>query len=74
MKIKIFKRAIENSTDEAMLESSVNQFMKDVTVKDVKMSFTSRSVTINEDHLDSMERGKLYLVVAILYEPKEETI
>jgi len=74
MKIKIFKKDIENSTDELMLESSVNQFMKGVTVKDVKMSFTSRSVAINEDYLDSMERGKLYLVVVILYEPKEETI
>lgn len=74
MRIKIFKKVIENSTDELMLENSVNLFMKDVTVKDVKMSFTSKSVTINEDYLDSIKSGELYLVVAILYEPKEETI
>lgn len=61
MRIEIFKKVIENSTDELELENSVNLFMKDVTVKDVKMSFTSKS-------------GELYLVVAILYEPKEETI
>ena len=71
MKIKIFNKNVTDGDNLEVLETAVNKFLASVDVIDVKMSFTSQSVSVCGQY-HSAEEGDLYLIAVVLYNEKSK--